>query len=501
MFGKVLDPSCFSGTFFEYCASSKETCCGICTVVPIAYPGTLIAWTLGSFCNLLYALIFRAEAPYNLLFQFLSVDAALISLIDRYFESTNRIDLFDYCFVPMSICSSIPIAVAIALSRIEDFHVIGPGASLQLRKKSHQLSAFETGDEVDSYVKRELKEMDRQHQRRLGNVGQGGSRSRRMSSLSRSEKKDPHKADLATINARFGTGSTKPKKPRAGSNVSHDGYSGLPAAKSVVISEHGKDPLHPDVFATVPHPKLPEKLVWFYFGHLTVFTLVFIVLYTTVKNTSQENCNDQFDINSFWRPVMGGLTAFWLLIGWFFCYLMHENVKHYHDPTHDFHRVVSLSGVLSLLHMTGNDKTARLRNFSTKHEKIARTAICLTVYGLWAGPYLTVWFKAVNEFMLLGPNPWPFEQVGAATSIFIPFLIVWRGVVDRKFVLACKDADEKQAERQRIEEGGDLPVDDEKDNNAQDAGQLSQGTRDVGERGRTRGRSAASNRRNSTSRV
>lgn len=117
-----------------------------------------------------------------------------------------------------------------------------------MRKKSHQLSAFETGDEVDSYVKRELKEMDRQHQRRLGNVGQGGSRSRRMSSLSRSEKKDPHKADLATINKLYGTGSTKPKKPRAGSNDSHDGLT--PAAKSVVISEHGKDPLHPDVFAT-----------------------------------------------------------------------------------------------------------------------------------------------------------------------------------------------------------------------------------------------------------
>lgn len=37
-------------------------------VVPISYPGTVIAFAVGSFFNLFFALVFRTEAPYNLLY-------------------------------------------------------------------------------------------------------------------------------------------------------------------------------------------------------------------------------------------------------------------------------------------------------------------------------------------------------------------------------------------------------------------------------------------------
>jgi len=113
-------------------------------VVPISFPGTVISFAIGSFFNLFFALVFRTEAPYNLLYvfplcvrnglswphlvslsrlQFLSVWGPTISLVNSYFTSTNRLDLFSYCFVPLSICSCIPIAIAIALCRLEDLHV------------------------------------------------------------------------------------------------------------------------------------------------------------------------------------------------------------------------------------------------------------------------------------------------------------------------------------------------------------------------------------------
>ncbi|GAA5911115.1 uncharacterized protein JCM6883_004274 [Sporobolomyces salmoneus] len=420
MFGKTIDPSCYSGTFFEYCASStaKETCCGVCTVVPIGFPGTLLAWTLGSLCNLLYALIFRAEAPYNLLFQFLSVDAALISLMHRFFDSTNRIDLWDYCFVPLSICSCIPIAVAIALGRIEDLHVIGPGASMQLRALSHKATGFTDGDEVAVYIKDRLHKLDAQH--------------------------DPEKTAGRGRSRLVGThGATK-------ESVSQ----GLPDHGSFADSEPPLHALHENVFASLPHPHLPEEIVWFFFGHLVFFSIFFTVLYASVSNTSQANCNEQFGLDTHWRPIMASLTALNLLVGYFFWYLMYENVYDYHHSGHRFHRVARFSGVHAILNFTGNASNAKERDVTRKQERMIRVGICFLVYLIWVVPYLTVWITAVENFMLLGPNPWVFEQVGAATSVFIPFLIVWRGVVDRKFQLICKKQEERQLYQERLDGAG-----------------------------------------------
>ncbi|GAA5932971.1 uncharacterized protein JCM15063_002257 [Sporobolomyces koalae] len=403
MLGKDLDPSCYAGTFFEYCASStaKEKCCGICTVVPIAYPGTLISFVLGSFCNLLYALIFRAEAPYNLLFQFLAVDAQLISLINLIFKKTNRVDLFAYCFVPLSICSSIPVAVAIALSRMEDLHVMSPAAIVELRIKSATGAGLPTdGDEITSFLRHRQEEA---------------------AASDRNQLTKPRKR------------LQKPQTIDAGTELTRRNL------------------------RVVPHPRLPEKLVWFYFGHLIVFTIVFGGVYFGTTNTSQENCNEQFSINSFWRPVMGSFAALNLLIGYWSCWIMHENVKHYHNPNHEFHRFASLSGTYRILRWTGNDESAANRDTLRKRERFTRMGICFFAWTIWAGPYLWIWFRGINEFLMLGPNPWLFEQVGAATSIFVPFLVVWRGVTDRKFQLAQLEMAKIARNKQQLEGAGPNP--------------------------------------------
>ncbi|GAA5830288.1 hypothetical protein JCM3766R1_002856 [Sporobolomyces carnicolor] len=393
MFGKTIDPSCYSGTFFEYCASStaKETCCGICTVVPIAYPGTLIGWVLGSFCNLLYALIFRAEAPYNLLFQFLSVDAALISLIDRFFEPSNRIDLWDYCFVPMSICSCIPVAVAVALGRIEDLHVIGPGASIQLRDKSRSAVRFTDGADVTLWLKRRYRQQQVQRAHDAGH--QPGTEKHTLQKFKPVLHPHAHQA-TSMRHAEDDTLSENGARPG-----------------SVVESDPPLEPLDPHIFAALPHAKLPKKLIWFYFGHLVTFTIVFAVVYLTVGNTSQSNCNDEFAISTFWRPLMAGFVALNLAIGWFFCFVMYVNVSNYQGTNRKFHGMVTWSGALSILQRTGNTASAVARTVSHTQEKYFRVGICFLVYLVWAGPYIFVWIKSVNEFMLLGPNPWLFEYV------------------------------------------------------------------------------------------
>ncbi|GAA6019601.1 hypothetical protein JCM11491_002819 [Sporobolomyces phaffii] len=429
MLGKSLDPACYSGTFFEYCASStatKDACCGICTVVPIAYPGTVISFVVGSFCSLLYALIFRAEAPYNLLFQFLSVDAALISLIDRYFETTNRIDLFDYCFVPLSICSSIPVAVAIALSRIEDLHVMGPSGSAQVREKSRELALLTNGDEVDHYIKREAARLERVDEK------EPQQRARR-----RLRKKSIPTAQYTSSDA-------------------HDSHVSAPHGSDYESPEDARSDItqiQAKVLATLPHPKLPKKIVWFYGGHLAVFTVVFTILYATIRNPAQSNCNDMHDLDRFWRPVMAAFVGLNLAIGWFFWWVLYENVKNYGNPRHETHGVVRWSGVLTILRITGNSLSATKRKPTRKQERIIRCAICFVVYAVWAVPYLTIWISALNGFMLLGPNP----QVGAATSVFIPFLVVWRGVVDRQFQLASKAGEELDARLAALDEAGPDP--------------------------------------------
>lgn len=107
-----------------------------------------------------------------------------------------------------------------------------------------------------------------------------------------------------------------------------------------------------DLSLTVPHRKLPRRVLWFYFGHMVAFTIVFLVVYISVKNTHQENCNEKYEIDTFWRPLMGGFAGLNLVIGWLGWYILYQNIKVYYDENSEYHRATSHSGVLWFVHLS-----------------------------------------------------------------------------------------------------------------------------------------------------
>ncbi|BGP22680.1 hypothetical protein JCM10295v2_001571 [Rhodotorula toruloides] len=105
-----------------WCAAARDQCCGLCQVIPITGPGTVFAAIFGSLMNLCMALNWRSETSYTLAVQLLAVDGAVISLIDRYFEPENRLSLFHFCWVPMTVLSCIPIVVGMSITRLRYVH-------------------------------------------------------------------------------------------------------------------------------------------------------------------------------------------------------------------------------------------------------------------------------------------------------------------------------------------------------------------------------------------
>lgn len=131
------------------------------------------------------------------------------------------------------------------------------------------------------------------------------------------------------------------------------------------------------------------------------FTFVFGLVYLGVKNTHQEDCNEKYDLNTFWRPLMGGFAALNLVIGWWGWYILYQNIKIYYDEDSEHYRVTAWSGVfwceaifvyLSLNHLfadsliclfsphrllriTRNEAWAKRRSEGYNREELLRCAI------------------------------------------------------------------------------------------------------------------------------
>ncbi|GAA5978333.1 hypothetical protein JCM10908_004318 [Rhodotorula pacifica] len=108
----------------EWCAlSAADQCCGaLCPNAPITGPGTVIVFTVGTLMNVLVALLWKSEAPYNLLLQLLSTDGAFVGLLFRLLLNENRLTEFHAAFVPLAIMSCLPVAVAACTVEIEFMH-------------------------------------------------------------------------------------------------------------------------------------------------------------------------------------------------------------------------------------------------------------------------------------------------------------------------------------------------------------------------------------------
>lgn len=73
--------------------------------------------------NVLVALLWKSEAPFNLLLQLLSTDGAFAGLLFRLLLTENRMTELHAAFVPLAIMSCFPVAFAACTVEIEFMHV------------------------------------------------------------------------------------------------------------------------------------------------------------------------------------------------------------------------------------------------------------------------------------------------------------------------------------------------------------------------------------------
>ncbi|GAA5877730.1 hypothetical protein JCM1840_003340 [Sporobolomyces johnsonii] len=376
---------------------------GLCNIVPISGPGTFLAFVLGSLFNLLYALHFTPEAPYNMALQLVSVDGALLSILDRFFEPENRISMWHFSFVGLSIVSVVPVAVACSLLRPPSIVRTAPDLQPSGRREVGQTW---------------LAPPPAQH-------------SLLAPPPSRHSLLAPPPAQHSLLAPPPAQHSLLVPPPAQ--------HSGLAAS---IVSN-----VNSDTWKERPHKLLPRIVFWVFTVHLAAFAIVFIIVYGFVNNTLQPYCVDPHHLYA-WRIIMGTTAASFVLLGAFFWVMLYRNIFR---PG----KGLSYSGVMALASLASS---TRVHRWARKNETKIRWTIGLTVWGLWATTYITIYITALQNFLMQGSNPWPkvnllFEQVSAAMSALAPAVVVARGWLDKKdgFDAATK-AREQVAKTERLRE-------------------------------------------------
>ncbi|GAA5837661.1 hypothetical protein JCM9279_006827 [Rhodotorula babjevae] len=365
----------------QYCSTAAETCCGVCNVVPISGPGTILANLLGTLLNMVFALRFRSETPYTLFFQMIGTDFAVISLVDRAFQGKNRMSLWHYCMVPLSACSVVPIIVACATARLKYMHNLSTAAAVKLSYGQMPLIA-------PAPVPAELLEPP------------SARRSHSAHSLSKAlKKRDSHRP--------------KPVHRRT------------PSVESADPSTYQK--LNQCLAITV---------LWATLVHIVVYAAVFVGVFGFIDNTWQSSCIEKYGLNQ-WRVAMGVFAAVMLVVALVFwlCLYKAMDVKFRKRKRLVDGLEMFLAAFSAVFHLPILRNYAMPRNdywLQKRRKESIRWIISFICYLAWALPYTVIYVKAGNDFILPGLNPWPYEQIAGAVSLLTPICIVARAFVNER---------------------------------------------------------------------
>ncbi|KPV75736.1 uncharacterized protein RHOBADRAFT_52767 [Rhodotorula graminis WP1] len=375
----AFDTACSGGLDVnQYCNTAAETCCGLCNVVPISGPGTILANLLGTLLNMVFALRFRSETPYTLFFQMIVNDFAVISLVDRAFQGKNRMSLWHYCMVPLSACSIVPIIVACSTARLKYLHNLSTAAAVKISYGQMPLIA-------EAPVPAELLESRHSHTSH---------------SLSKAlKKRDQH---------------SRPQMHRR-----------APSVESADPSAYQK-----------LNQYLAITVLWATLVHIVVYAGTFIGVFGFIDNTWQSSCIDKYGLNQ-WRIAMGAFAAVMLVVAlaFWFCLFMAMDVKFRKRKRLVDGLEMFIASLSAVFHLTA------LRNYfmprgdywlQKRRKETLRWVISFAAYLLWAIPYSIIYVKAGNDFILPGLNTWPYEQIAGAFSLLTPICIVARAFVNER---------------------------------------------------------------------
>ncbi|BGP29926.1 hypothetical protein JCM10296v2_001678 [Rhodotorula toruloides] len=356
----------------EWCSQAQDQCCGvICPNAPFTGPGTIIVFTVGTFFNLLWCLTWKSEATYNLFFQLLGAGAAAVGLAVRLATEKNRLTAFHVSWLPFMLCSIVPIAIATCTVEKEYLHNISYPARLALRRR-----LLEEMPPVEA---------DRRH-------------SAPESAAERRQAED----DLA-----------------------------LQQERRVWIDEVMKN-----------KPLLPPFVAFFFLAHLIGWTILFIFAYFFDRNPFQANCLDELPLRQY-SIVLGCLTAASLLLAYFFAYLLirittagrrredaarKAQKEHKKMPkeklTPDRDVLVYLADLLHLRRV--REMVEPTGHGWSKEREIVRFVLCYGIFFVWAICFIALYISALNDFLLIGNNPFDYGQVAACVNIIVPVAIVAR---------------------------------------------------------------------------
>ncbi|GAA5952318.1 hypothetical protein JCM10213_009048 [Rhodosporidiobolus nylandii] len=412
---KAFSEECTGGlTMGQYCAASRDVCCGLCQVIPITGFGTFLTFVLGTLCNLLIALWWKPETPYNLGLQFLTVDGIALSLLDRFFEPKNRLSLFHYCFVPLSALSFVPILAACCTARLKYLHNVSSAAArgiLSTTQERVEESAAAAAANA-SAPRRSTSAVGVQH------------------SLPHAGRPRPvHNARTkSTPNEKFTAPKEKPEKPNASRTVSH--YGGDEVTKF--------------------NPRLPGIVLWTCAGHIAAYTAIFALVFFGIdsEDTFQSNCVEEYNFNA-WRIGMGVFTAVGMVCAlflWLPLYGALNRTRRKKTRQQDG-LTIMITFVSGLLHLRPSRAQGIVEHKDrAQHHALTRRA-AFVFYIAWVVPYIVVYFTALNTFLMQGTNPFPYEQVNGAFSILVPLIVCARSFLENKDAYNAKYPQQEAIER------------------------------------------------------
>ncbi|GAA5979171.1 hypothetical protein JCM11641_008449 [Rhodosporidiobolus odoratus] len=444
---QAFNETCSQGlTISQYCAAPQDVCCGLCNVIPISGFGTFLSFSVGSFMNLLFAMWWKPEIPWNTGLQFITTDAIILSLIDRFFEPKNRLSLFHYCFVPLSALSAIPILVACSLARLKHLRNT-PSAEAKRLKEEKRLREEEEAKRTQAQndgqaISSHAAAGDGQHLSRAGSSrhsrhSRHGDDVRSMASLFKPPWKGRQSSDQFSSSGH----------PRRNSNPPDHGPDSDPPGKRPGMrhSAHTEPPHNAALRRKVrrpvsfvdkknadllPNKQLPYIVRWVCLLHLILYALVFVVVFAAAGNFNQQNCNDQYDLQQF-RLRAGIMCAVFLIIGGIFLSFLWVAVTRAgngdNDAVNDGLQVL-FEFTFRSLHSRWADRHMSDKTLSNRW----RWCIPLFVFSLWVFPYIGIYFWALQTFLMQGSNPWPYEQVNAAFSVFVPLVLVFRAWLEHR---------------------------------------------------------------------
>ncbi|GAA5848195.1 hypothetical protein JCM8547_004440 [Rhodosporidiobolus lusitaniae] len=458
---QAFTEECAGGTLAEYCAAANDNCCGVCQNIPVTGMGTFLSFVFGTLLNLGFALHFKVETPYTLAFQLLGTDAIVLSLLDRLLEPENKLTLFHYCWIPMSAMSVVPIVAACSMARLKYLHAFGTAAERELRMamqddqdketRQHDVSARKTSVEAlfaaddPSRPRPNLTRDDthahftRHERQRSDWAGTAGPPVARRNSYALGK---PSKARPSMKGLRRITDLVQTNRP-AGHNrdLAQPSSASRPGlrSRSSQISEYDEK-----VHKRFPNPRLPGFVLWVTLAHLIAYVVIFACVYglVDVDSVSQANCVSEYHLQT-WRIGMGLFVLTMALIWLAFWFVLHAAIKGTHKingkrvegsqiVVHNLSRVFIWLPHAKKGEDGKKDWESNWRFTNKDYLNRWRFGMSLAVYAVWAIPYATLYFIALNRFLLMGANPWPFEQVNAAFGIITPLALVARAVIDSK---------------------------------------------------------------------